>query len=121
MLSTELALICAGIVTILSLTLALVCVVNARRARSYAANCAEWVKRVADMRDPTTKVAELSAEMTELADSYHALLKSHKKLRSRIGMRENRNRAGAAPDEELSSITDKSALRLAAKSRGLLK
>jgi hypothetical protein len=74
------------------------------------------------MRDPTTQIAELSAEMSELTDAYGALLKSHKKLRSRITMRENREKGmDQGTGSDLSSLTDKRALRLAAKGAGLLK
>lgn len=121
MLSTETALYLTVTVSFLSLCLALLCVWNARRAQSYAANCENWMRRVAEMRDPTAKIAELSGEMTELADSYSALLKSHRKLRSRISMRENREKGGADPASDLSSERDKRQLRLAAKSAGLLK
>jgi len=125
MLSTDLstiALICAVTVAALSMILALLCWVNARSARLYAANCQVWVEKVAKMRDPTKKVAQLSAEMTELTDSFDALFKSHKKLRARIGMRAAREKKLAADAEpDLSSETDKRQLRLAAKSAGLLK
>lgn len=43
------------------------------------------------------RIAELEAVATELLDSYNALLESHRKLRSRIGMRitrENRKENG---------------------------
>lgn len=43
------------------------------------------------------QLAQLSAEITELTDSYSALLKSHEKLRSRIGMRELREKRAAGP------------------------
>lgn len=121
MLPTEIVFLIALAYAATLLTLALVCVWKSRQAASHSQQCYEYVQRIAELRDPTTKVAELSAEMTELADSYHALLKSHKKLRSRIGMRENRQKAGVDQDEDLSSIADKRQLRLAAKGAGLLK
>lgn len=124
MLSTDLstgALIFAVSCAVLSVALGLLCWVNARHARLYAANCEVWVQKVAKMRDPTAAVAALSSEMTELQDSYQSLLKSHKKLRSRIGMREVREKAGSDPGSDLSSETDKRQLRLAVKAAGLLK
>lgn len=121
MLSTELALILSLSVAAFSLALGILCWLNARSARLYAANCEVWVQKVAKMRDPTAKIAELSAELTELSDSYAALLKSQKKLRARITMRQNREKTGTDADGDLSSETDKSKLRLAAKSAGLLK
>lgn len=123
MFSTDLstgAVICAVIVAALSLTLAVLCWINARSARSHAAECYQWVKKVGQMRDPTAKIAELSAEVTEMADAYDALLKSHRKLRSRIGMRENRA-AKSDKASDLGAISDKRELRLAAKNAGLLR
>ena len=52
-----------------------------------------WIHGAADAlarSAPASRIAEISAELTELSDAYDALLKSHKKLRSRITMRENR-------------------------------
>lgn len=48
------------------------------------------------------KIAEIETQLTELTDAYGALLDSHKKLRSRIGMRANR----AAKDAESGGIPD---------------
>lgn len=130
MLSTDLstvALISAVIVAGLSLTLAILCWVNARHARLYAANCGVWVEKVGKMRDPTAAVAELSAELTELRDSYSALLTSHKKLRSRIGMRENRAKgsngvlSGDVPMTDSEKSAYKAALRNDLRARGLLR
>lgn len=122
MLSTDYALYAALIAMILCLILGLVCWLNARSAALHAANCQIWVRKVAEMRDPSAQIAALSSEMTELTDSYAALLKSHKKLRSRITMRENREkRLDTGNGSDLSSERDKDTLRLAAKSRGLLK
>lgn len=120
MFSTGLLTVLAATCGFLALVLSVLCWVNARSARLYAQNCEVWVNKVAQMRDPSAKVAELSAEMTELTDSYHALMKSHKKLRARIGMRENRTKT-AGQDGDLSNETDKARLRLAAKSAGYLK
>lgn len=127
MLSTELALICLTIASFLSLCLAIVCWLNARSARSHSAECYQWVQKIGKMRDPTASVAELSAEVTELHDAYDALLKSHKKLRSRIGMRENRARAGNGVDSGTVPASDsekaayKSKLRNDLRAKGLLR
>lgn len=127
MLSTELALICATIVTFLCLCLAILSWVNARRAASHSAECYSWVQKVGKMRDPTASVAELSAEVTELHDAYDALLKSHKKLRSRIGMRENRAKAsngvdsGTVPAGDAEKAAYKSALRQQLREKGMLR
>lgn len=125
MLSTELstvAVICALTVAAFCLILAITCWLNARSARLYAANCEIWVQKVAKMRDPTAPIAELTAEMTDLTDSFQSLLRSHKKLRARIGMREARaKKRDMDAETDLGSETDKRALRLAAKQSGLLK
>lgn len=125
MFSTELSTI--DLIFLLSclgttLALAIASWVNARNAGIRAAKCYEWVHRVSEMRDPTAKIAELSTELTELTDAYDSLLKSHKKLRARITMREHRAKKvdGTDPDD-LGSISDKRQLRLAAKNAGLLK
>ena len=118
MFSTEVLLYVALFTSFLGLTLGLASVVIVRSARNYAAGCVKWLQQTA----PKTQIAELSAEITELTDAYAALLKSHKKLRSRITMRENRaKRVDPDPDTDLSSETDKKALRLAARQSGLLK
>jgi hypothetical protein len=50
------------------------------------------------------RLAELSGEMAELVDSFDALLKSHNTLRSRISMRENREKNNPkVPGEALES------------------
>jgi len=123
MLSTDLstfAVICALICAGLSVILSVLCWINARSARSHAAECYEWVQKVAAMRDPSAKLAELSTELTEMTDAYAALLKSHKKLRSRITMRENREKNNGGGGD-LGAVSDKRALRLAAKNAGYLK
>jgi hypothetical protein len=70
-------------------------------------------------------LASLHAELSDLTESYDQLLQSHKKLRARIGMREVRARRqeenGLDDDIDISTTRDKDALRLALKSKGLLK
>lgn len=127
MLSTDLSTI-APIwlvsMPLICLGLGVASVLFARSARSHAVKCQEWVEIVSKMRDPAAKVAQLSAEMSELQDAYDALFKSHRKLRARIGMREARRKKAeleAGNGSDLSSETDKRALRLAAKNAGYLK
>ena len=61
------------------------------------------------------KIARLEASVTDLHDSYEALLDSHKKLRSRIGMRKVREARGKAsadvPDAENDPEAWKAAMR----------
>lgn len=69
------------------------------------------------------RMADVETTLTELTDSYDSMLRSHKKLRSRIGMRNNRDAAknGLDSDSELATQPDKTKLRLAAKAAGLLR
>ena len=75
------------------------------------------------------QLAKVSAQLTELEDAYHSLLDSHKKLRSRIGMRELRERRKAEDHDNQESLDlqdegqraeYKKQLRQQAKKGGLL-
>jgi len=75
-------------VSLLALSVAVYAVFYARVAFDRAAQA----YHEADRRAPSLKrVADIECELTELKDSYDALLTSHKNLRSRIGMRNNRD------------------------------
>lgn len=121
MLSTEtpeFALYGALLFSVFAVIVGFAAIIIARSAASYA----RAVEKYLSAREPESRIAELSAEMTELSDAYAALLASHKKLRSRIVMRENREKGrDTSTGSDLSSETDKSKLRLAAKQAGLLK
>lgn len=73
------------------------------------------------------RFVHVETSLTELLDSYQALLTSHKKLRSRIGMREHRVNGkadelpAAAPADESGRAQYKHALRDKAKRNGWLK
>lgn len=77
-------------------TLFLVCVfgflVRARveSVQNYAHSCMEYVRNQNESSVSLAKMAAVEASLSELTDAYDALLASHKKLRSRIGMRANR-------------------------------
>lgn len=62
------------------------------------------------------KMAHVEASLSELTDAYDALLSSHKKLRSRIGMRAVRAgkeaAANALPDPQQDPAGYKKAMRL---------
>ena len=66
------------------------------------------------------KMAYVEASLTELTDAYDALLTSHKKLRSRIGMRAVRqgkiDAAEAMPDSQTDPAGYKKAMRLKLRS-----
>lgn len=91
----------------------------AKKSRDYARACASFARETASAKLDRAKIAELDASITELTDAYDALLKSHKKLRSRLTMRANRQDAGNGVD--LSNETEKKRLRLQCRERGLLK
>lgn len=105
----------------------------AEKTSAYAGECADYVGAENKRSQALRRIAELEGTVTELADSYHALLKSHKKLRSRFGMRDLRKRRKEAEDgsgepesvdlltPDLSRVDDKQQLRLKAKAAGLLK
>lgn len=73
------------------------------------------------------RFVHVETSLTELLDSYQALLTSHKKLRSRIGMREHRvngkadDLPAAAPADESGRAAYKQQLRDKAKRNGWLK
>lgn len=96
------------------------CTVFVTRLANYCRDAVSWVEKNNAKSLQLRQIAELEATMTEILDSHQSLLESHKKLRSRIGMRELREkRAGEAEPGDLQS-TDKKQLRLAAKSAGLI-
>lgn len=122
MLSTELH-------TILLATWALLCgfwawrsAHSAKKAHRIAVEALDFAK--SDKYDPVgrAKIAEIEASLTELSDSYDALLSSQKRLRARIGMRAVRERRGSENDEaSVMSGDDKVKLRMQAKKSGLLR
>lgn len=61
---------------------------------------AAYARDQSAVRIAASDLARIETELTELTDSYGALLKSQKKLRARIGMRNAREKTnGADPDE----------------------
>lgn len=90
----------------------------ARKSRDDASALAGWVHENNKASVTLKRQTELETQLTELTDSYDALLKSHRKLRSRIGMRRNREKGRDSDDDALESVTDKAKLRLIAKKAG---
>lgn len=74
------------------------------------------------------KMAEVEIALTELTDSYESLLKSHKKLRSRIGMRLNREAKktengfdnASPPADDVGKAAYKAKFRADMKRKGLI-
>lgn len=75
-------------------------------ARVQAA--AQFVEAENEASKTLSELARLSAEVTELGDAYVALMEAHRKLRSRIGMRELRARG---QDNKLPDTTDPGATK----------
>lgn len=122
MLSTETQFIFALILGFVGLISALVAVSVAFKALAYARQAVDYVTSQSAADVSLAKLAEIETSITELTDSYSALLTSHKKLRSRIGMREVRERRANGQDElDLAVTTDKRELRNELRARGLLK
>lgn len=89
---------------------------------------AEYVRNQNKNAVSLRRMAELSAEVTDLRDAYEAILESHKKLRARIGMRatrEKRNGAeipieSTAPADETERLAYKNRLRAKLRKEGRL-
>lgn len=97
-----------------------------RRMATYAAECTSWLEtnNMEALKD--SKLGKLESSLTELWDSHSSLLASHKRLRSKYGMRDLRERRNAEHDDpngelDLATTRDKTALRLELRKRGLLK
>lgn len=119
MSETDLVTAALASVSVVALVLAWVALRQSARAIEYGRRACQYTQEANEESVSLAKLASLECTMTELTDSYDALLTSHKKLRSRIGMREHRQK-GANGSADLDS-RDKVALRLSAKSRGLLR
>lgn len=119
MLSTDLS---TGLVVlaVLLCVFSVACFVWAVKLANYCRDTARWVEKNNSKSSSLRQIAELEAAMTELLDSHQSLLDSHKKLRSRIGMRELRERRASEEQTTDLSSGDKRALRLAAKQSGLI-
>lgn len=100
----------------LCMVFAVFCVIYVRRLSNYCNDAVNFV--VTQNKNAVTlkRMADVEVALTDLTDSYDSLLSSHKKLRSRIGMRKTREDAKTEVD-----LTDKTQLRLAAKQSGLLR
>ena len=122
MLSTEAALILVAIIAFVALISSLIAFSTGMKAVTYARQSIDYVRSQNAADVSLAKLAEIETAITELTDSYAALLTSHKKLRSRIGMREVRERRKNGQDElDLAVTTDKNQLRQELRAKGLLK
>lgn len=115
-LSTELSTF-LGVFLLLVCAFAVVCAIHLRRLTNYCRDSVNYVLSQNKNSVSLRRMAAVEATMTDLTDSYDGLLASHKKLRSRIGMRATREKS----QNGLDSTDDKVRLRLAAKQSGLLR
>ena len=125
MFSTELS---TGLVVLalLLLLLAMACFAHAmamyKKVSAWGQYIVEQNKRSVTLR----RMAEVEATLTELLDSYESLLTSHKKLRSRITMRENRAKPAngidstSVPADETAKAAYKAELRKKLRAEGKL-
>lgn len=83
MLSPELSTILASIAALVAAFAWL----YAYRCWDFCRDTEEFIKLQNKRSLSLSKLAEIETQLTELTDAYDSLLSSHKKLRSRIGMR----------------------------------
>lgn len=97
------------------------------RLALYAKEAIEYVQLQNEKSLSLRKLADLETTLTELLDAYESLLSSHKKLRSRIGMRNLREKRGNSVDSMTVPASDadraayKAELRDKATAKGLLR
>ena len=119
--SIGLALLCA-----LTLAFCVAITVWCARMSQYVQGAVQMLQTQNKRSVSLAKLAEVESTLTELSDSYEALLASHRKLRSRITMRANREKRangaesddGSPPADEAGRAAYKNALRDAARKKG---
>jgi len=114
MISTELPTILAAIWQFFVAVLAVYVWFRQIQSEKYVESCMNYVREENKRAVSLRKMAEVEATLTELTDAYDALLTSQKKLRSRIGMRANREkkRDDAVPDPQKDPAGYKAAMRI---------
>ncbi len=96
------------------------------RLVAYCRAAVEFVRNQNKNSVSLRKMAEVEATLTDLSDSYEALLESHRKLRSRIGMRKIRQKrqddvnSDSVPSGEAEKARYKAALRAQLQREGRL-
>lgn len=97
-----LVLLCISIVVLA------ICLYYCVRAVRYSQAAWRFVSEQNENSVSLKAIAGIETQLTDLYDAHHALFDSHKKLRSRIGMRELRQKRRNAdePDETLDEIPD---------------
>lgn len=132
MLSTDLSTVFLIFASLIAVSIAGLSYFRQRASEKYVSAVAKYVESENADAVSLRRMAEMEASFTDLKDSYESLLSSHKKLRSRIGMRELRskdkpeeNGADGEPDmfriDEAQKAAYKNRLRQDLLKRGLLK
>lgn len=120
----------AAILAVFFCAVAVGALISARRSANLARRCLEIARENTIEALSESKLAELERSLTELWDSHSSLLASHKRLRSKYGMRDLRERRRDNgedqegfdfPDDEAEKARYKAKLRRQCKERGLLK
>ena len=101
MLSTDWSTIIMVITCFAAVIVAAMAVWKADNAEEVAFEAARYCEANNKRSISLAKLAEMRGELTDLHDAYDALMASHKTLRSRVGMREVRDKRknGADADE----------------------
>ena len=121
MLSTELY----TFLGVFCLLVSIFCIISAYyiiKLAHYCRAAVEYVEKHNKNAVSLRKLTELEVGVTDLWDSHATLLKSHKTLRSRIGMRELREQRENGVDSisDGDRLTPKEKLRLQAKAAKLI-
>lgn len=119
----------AGFATVVAFS----AVAEARKMAKYVQMCTDWMHENNSETYSASRMAAFDKGLTELSDHVSSLEASHKRLRSKYGMRDLRERRKESDDDEyrrflakqgeldLSTTQDKRALRLELRKKGLLK
>lgn len=128
MLNLEILAIFAVVCVVLVAVMLLVTWRRANSAYDYAVGACEWCQQANPDAVSKKQIADLTVGLTDLADAYHSLLKQHKKLVSRLSMRELREKrrdgqgdGSHALDADPVPTRDKVELRKQATRDGLLR
>lgn len=105
MLSNDLSTILIVLSAIVCVLATSGCVWRQLLSEKYCRSCMEYVSAQNKRSVSLKKLAQVESELTELTDAYDALITSHKKLRSRIGMRNIREQRNGAADDGIPDPT----------------
>jgi len=128
MLSTDFYTLTLLFVPVFAIGVTIGALVHARKCARYCESAANFMAENTKEAVSNSKTGELERSLTELWDSHASLLASHKRLRSKYGMRDLRERRNADERDssgngslDLGTTTDKDALRAELRKSGQLK